>query len=176
MSDTSTSGNAGNQAWSQTGSQTGRIRTRLAELGLSLPPPVTPAGNYVPVVITGNLLFIAGQIPMIAGKPQFTGRVGHEVTLEQARQCARTCALNGLAAAELALGSLDRIERIVRLGVFVACEHTFGDHPEVANGASDLLGEIFGPAGRHVRAAVGAPCLPRQVPVEIEFVMQIVLS
>ncbi len=142
----------------------------LHALGLTLPTPPRPVASYVPAVRSGRLLFISGQIPMAEGKLLAAGKVGAEVGLEQAVACARQCCLNGLAVAQAELGSIDAIERVVRIGVFVAAGAEFSDHPKVANGASDLLVEIFGEAGRHARAAVGCPSLPLNAPVEVEFV------
>lgn len=146
---------------------------RLAELGLTLPTPAAPVAAYIPTRRSGSLLFVAGQIPLRDGKAIATGIVPTSVSLETARECARQCALNGLAAARAALGSLDRIQHVVRIGVFVASEPTFTDHPKIANGASELLVEIFGEAGKHARAAVGSSSLPLGVPVEIEFLFEV---
>ena len=146
----------------------------LQRLGITLPPAPKPVAAYIPAVRSGNLVFISGQIPLAEGKLIATGRVGAEVSLETAIACARQCCLNGLAAAaaELGSGGVDAIERVVRIGVFVAAGPEFPDHPKVANGASELLVEIFGEAGRHARAAVGCPSLPLGAPVEVEFLFQ----
>ncbi|MFN0012482.1 MAG: RidA family protein [Phycisphaerales bacterium] len=149
------------------------IDKRLAELGLTLPEPAKPVAAYIPTRLVGNLLYISGQIPSREGKLIHTGSVPSGVTLEQAQQCAHQCVLNALAAAKAALGSLDRIATVVRLGVFVACDAGFTEHPKVANGASDLLVSIFGDAGKHARAAVGAPSLPLGAPVEVEFLFEV---
>ena len=149
------------------------VESRLAALGLSLPAPAVPVAAYIPTRLSGNLLFVAGQIPGVAGKLMHTGLVGREVTLEQGQACARQCVLNGLAAARAALGTLDRIVCVVRVGVFVACGADFTDHPKVANGASELLVSVLGDAGKHARAAVGAPSLPLGAPVEVEFVFEV---
>lgn len=149
---------------------------RLAELGLSLPTPAAPVAAYIPSRLAGNLLYISGQIPLKEGKVMATGAVGAglgAVTVELARECARQCALNGLAAAKAALGSLDRVKQVVRVGCFVACETGFGDQPKVANAASELLVAVFGEAGKHARAAVGTNALPLNVPVEIEFLFEV---
>lgn len=147
----------------------------LRRLGLTLPAAPKPVAAYIPAVRSGSLLFISGQIPLAEGKLLATGQVGAEggVSLETAIACARQCCLNGLAAAAAELGSIDEIRRVVRIGVFVAAGSTFTDHPKVANGASELLVAIFGEAGRHARAAVGAPSLPLGAPVEVEFLFEV---
>lgn len=149
------------------------IEARLRELGIELPAAVPPVAAYVPVKVSGSLAFVAGQIPMRNGKMLATGRVGHDVSPEQAIECARQCGLNALAALRQHLGSLDRVSQIVRVGVFVACDEAFTDHPKIANGASELFQEVFGDAGKHARAAVGAPSLPRGAPVEVEVIAEI---
>lgn len=146
---------------------------RLTALGITLPTPPRPVAAYIPFRRVGNLLFVSGQIPVREGTLIATGRVPSEVSLETARQCARQCVLNGLAIVREAAGSLDRVSQIVRLGVFVACEESFVEHPKVANGGSELLVEIFGDTGRHARAAVGSPSLPLGAPVEIEMMVEI---
>ncbi len=150
----------------------GKIIERLAELGLTLPEAAKPVASYVPTVRTGNLVFVSGQLPFFAGKLIAEGVVGEEVSLEQAQACARQCVLNALAAVQLEIEDLDRISRVVRVGCFVACAPGFGDQPKVANGASELLQEIFGEAGRHTRAAVGSVSLPLNTPVEVEMVVE----
>lgn len=147
--------------------------TRLAELGLTLPPPPKPVAAYIPTKQAGSLLFVSGQVPLRDGAMLATGTVPGVVPLEVAQACARQCVLNGLAAAKAALGSLSRIVSVVRVGCFVACDPSFTDQPKVANGASELLVEIFGERGRHARAAVGAPSLPLNAPVEVEFVFEV---
>lgn len=147
---------------------------KLAALGITLPAPTAPVAAYIPSRRVGSLLFISGQIPMREGKLIATGTVPGQVSMETARECARQCALNGLAAAKAALGSLDRIAQVVRVGCFVACETGFGDQPKVTNAASELLVEVFGEVmGRHARAAVGTNALPLNVPVEIEFLFEV---
>lgn len=148
---------------------------KLAELGLVLPPAPKPVASYVPVVTVqqAGLVFVSGQIPMKDGALMAAGTVPGSVSLETAQACARQCVLNGLAQVQAALGSIDRIKQVVRVGVFVACEHGFTDHPKVGNGASDLLVAVFGDAGKHARAAVGAPSLPLGAPVEVEFLFAI---
>mgnify|MGYP000225484595 CR=1 FL=1 len=147
--------------------------SNLGRLGIVLPTPSKPVAAYIPVKQVGGLLYVSGQVPFVDGKLMATGIVPRDVSLETAQQCARQCVLNGLAAARAELGTLDRIAGVVRVGVFVACTSEFVDHPKVGNGASELLVEIFGPAGRHVRAAVGAPSLPLGAPVEVEFLFEL---
>lgn len=146
---------------------------KLAELGFSLPAPAAPVAAYIPTKRTGNLLFVSGQVPFRDGKLVATGPVPSAVTLEAAQECARQCVLNGLAAVKASIGSLDRVKSIVRVGVFVQSDAGFTDQPKVANGASELLVDIFGDHGRHARAAVGAPSLPLNAPVEVEFVFEV---
>lgn len=151
-----------------------RIAQRLKELGITLPPAPAPAANYVPYVVENGLVFIAGQVPLgDDGKLHFRGKVGADVSEADAYQAARLCALNGLAQLQAAVGSLDKVRRIVRVGGFVNCTDDFKNQPEVINGASDLLVEIFGDAGRHARAAVGVNALPRGVATEVELVAAI---
>ena len=147
---------------------------RLAELGLTLPPVATPLAAYVPTVRTGALVFTAGQLPLVDGKPTVTGKVGAEVTAEQATEAARVAVLNGLAAVAAEAGGLDAVARIVKLVVFVSSAPDFTGQPQVANGASDLLGEIFGDAGKHARSAVGVAVLPLDASVELELVVETV--
>lgn len=152
----------------------GKIDKRLGELGIDLPPANAPAGNYVPFVRTGNLLFISGQIPVIDGKPAFIGALGAEFSVEDGAAAARACTLSILAQAREALGGdLDRVVRCVKLSGFVASTPDFTDHPKVINGASDLLVEVFGEAGRHARAAVGMSALPLGVAVEVEAIFEV---
>jgi enamine deaminase RidA (YjgF/YER057c/UK114 family) len=129
--------------------------------------------NYVPVVVAGDLAFVSGQVASGDGGPLHPGHLGAEVTVEQGQECARRCALQALAALREALGSLDRIERVVQVGVFVASAAGFNDQPKVGNGASDVLVEVFGDAGRHTRAAVGVAELPAGAPVEVAMVVRI---
>ena len=149
------------------------ISDRLSKLGLSLPEAPAPVAAYVPAVRAGMLLIVSGQLPFRDGALMATGSVPGDVSLDLARECARQCVLNGLAVAAAALDGLDSIERVVRVGCFVSCGPGFGDQPKVANGASDLLQDIFGEAGRHARAAVGSVALPLHAPVEIEFLFKI---
>ncbi len=148
------------------------VDARLAELGLELPTVVPPAGAYVPAVTSGSLVFTAGQLPMVDGTLPATGKVGGTVTPEDAKTYARQCALNALAAAASVIGSLDRVVRIVKVVGFVSSAPEFTGQPGVINGASELLGEIFGDAGRHARSAVGVAVLPLDSPVEVELILE----
>lgn len=145
---------------------------RLTELGLTVPAASKPLAAYLPAVVTGNLVFTAGQLPVVDGALPATGKVGSDVTPEAAKEYARTCVLNGLSAARSVIGSLDRITRVVKVVGFVASVPSFTGQPGVINGASELLGEIFGEAGAHARSAVGVAVLPLDSPVEIEFVFE----
>ncbi|MET0966477.1 MAG: RidA family protein [Nakamurella sp.] len=147
-------------------------KDRLAELGITLPPTATPAGSYVPTVQTGNLLFTAGQLPYVDGRLPATGRVGNEVSPEDAKNHARQAALNLLAAVDAAVG-LDAVERVVKVVGFVASAEGFTGQPGVINGASDLFAEVFGDAGVHARSAVGVAELPLGAPVEVEAILQV---
>ena len=152
----------------------GKIEARLAELSITLPEPAVPAANYVPFVVSGDLVFIAGQIPFWNGEIKFKGVVDEDVSIDEAKQAARTCALNLLAQLKAACdGDLDRVARCVKLGVFINCPARFDRHPEVANGASDLMVEVFGDSGRHARFAVGAGSLPRNVAVEADGIFEL---
>ncbi|MDH3737993.1 MAG: RidA family protein [Alphaproteobacteria bacterium] len=152
----------------------GTIDKRLNELGIELPPANAPAGNYVPFVRTGNLLFISGQIPMVDGKPGFIGTLGAALTVDDGAAAARACGLSILAQVREALdGDLDRVVRCVKLSGFVASTPDFGDQPKVVNGASDLMVDVFGEAGRHARAAVGMASLPLGVAVEVEAIFEV---
>jgi len=148
------------------------VAERLAELGIELPGVAVPAGAYIPAVVAGDLVFTAGQLPFVAGALPATGKVGAGVTPEDAAGYARTAALNALAAAESAIGSLDRVTRVVKAVVFVASDPGFTGQPGVANGASELLGQVFGDAGIHARSAVGVAVLPLDSPVEVELILQ----
>ena len=144
---------------------------QLDRLGLTLPEPAKPVASYVPsaLIASGCQVLISGQIPMRKGQLIAEGTVPGNVSIEKAQECARQCVLNGLAALKAEIGSFDRLRRVVRLGVFVACEPGFYDQPKVANGASDLLVELLGDSGRHARAAIGCNALPLNAPVEVEF-------
>lgn len=152
----------------------GKIDARLKELGITIPDGVAPAGNYVPAVRSGNLVFVAGQIPLEGGKPQFIGKLGREFKVEDGQKAARLCAINIVSQLRAALGGdLDKVKQIVRVGGFVNAVPDFTDQPQVVNGASDLLVQIFGDAGKHARAAVGVSSLPRGVAVEVEAVAEV---
>jgi len=146
------------------------IEARLAELGIVLPEPAAPVASYVPVVVTGNLAHVSGQLPFIDGKLVW-GRLGEDVDIELGIRAARACGLMIVAQLKAALGSLDRVERIVKLGAFVNSAAGFTDQPKVANGASDLMAEVFGEAGRHARSAVGVPVLPLGAAVEVDAIV-----
>lgn len=151
------------------------LSARLDQLGLKIPVAPQPVASYVPAVVcpSGCPVFVSGQLPFRDGELIATGRVPSEVSLEQAIECARQCVLNGLAALQAEIKSLERMRRVVRLGVFVSCDAGFGDQPKIANGASDLLVELMGESGRHARAAVGVAALPLNAPVEIEFLFAV---
>ena len=144
------------------------IEKRLSELGIALPAAPAPAANYVPYVIVGNMLYISGQISTIKG------RLGDDLSVQQGVEAARSCGLALLAQASAALGTLDRVKQVVRLGGFVTSTPDFTEQPEVVNGCSDLMVEVFGPKGRHARAAVSVPALPRGVAVEVDAIFEIV--
>nr|WP_221473145.1 RidA family protein [Planomonospora venezuelensis] len=145
----------------------------MAELGLTLPEVVAPLAAYVPAVRSGDHVYTSGQIPMVDGKLAATGKVGAEVSAEEARELARTCALNALAAVASAAGGLSNVVRIVKVVGYVASAPDFTGHPQVVNGASELLGEVFGEAGRHARSAVGVAVLPLDAPVEVELIAEV---
>jgi enamine deaminase RidA (YjgF/YER057c/UK114 family) len=152
----------------------GRIDARLAELKLELPKAAAPVANYVPVVIVGNLAFLSGQVTAWTGEFKFRGKLGRDFNIEQGQEAARICALNIIAQLKAALGGdLDRVKRCVRLGVFVNSMPEFTDQPKVGNGASDLLVQIFGDAGKHARTAIGTNALPLDVAVEIDAIFEI---
>lgn len=148
------------------------ISARLAELGIELPPVPAPLAAYVPAVRTGQHVFTSGQLPMVGGKLQASGKVGAEVTPEEATGYARTCALNALAAVHALVG-IDSVVRIVKVVGFVASTPDFTGHPAVVNGASNFLGEVFGEAGAHARSAVGVAALPLDAPVEVELIVEV---
>jgi enamine deaminase RidA (YjgF/YER057c/UK114 family) len=145
---------------------------RLAELGIALPAVAAPVAAYVPAVRTGNLVYTSGQLPFVAGELPRTGLVGAEVTAPDATADARTCALNALAAVDQLVG-VAAVRRVVKVVGFVASSPGFVEQPQVLNGASEILGQIFGPAGRHARSAVGVAELPRNAPVEVELVVEV---
>jgi enamine deaminase RidA (YjgF/YER057c/UK114 family) len=144
------------------------IEERLAELGIELPPAPAPVASYVPVAVAGDLAFVAGQVPIEDGQVTLTGRLGDEVGIEQGQAAARRCALQAVSALRDALGSLDRVAQIPQVTVYVVSVPGFIDQPKVANGASDVLVQIFGEAGKHARAAVGVVELPLGAPVEVQ--------
>jgi enamine deaminase RidA (YjgF/YER057c/UK114 family) len=146
---------------------------RLASLGLSVPEVAKPVAAYIPALRTGSYVFTSGQLPMRDGQLITTGKVGGEVTPEEAVECARQCALNALAAVRAELGDLAQVKRIVKAVVFVASTPDFTGQPGVANGASELFGDVFGEAGQHTRSAVGVPVLPLDAPVEIELIVEV---
>jgi enamine deaminase RidA (YjgF/YER057c/UK114 family) len=146
---------------------------RLAELGLSVPSVVPPVAAYVPAVRSGSHVFTAGQLPMRDGTLVATGKVGDAVSVEQATECAQQCALNALAAVKSVVGDLTSVRRVVKVVVFVASAPDFTGQPGVANGASELLGTVFGDAGIHARSAVGVAVLPLDAPVEVELVVEV---
>ena len=148
------------------------VLERLAELGVELPAVVAPLAAYVPAVRTGNLVYTSGQLPMVAGKLPQAGKVGAEVTAEEAKDLARTCALNALAAVHSLVG-VDSVVRVVKVVGFVASAPGFNGQPGVVNGASELLGDVFGDAGVHARSAVGVSELPLNAPVEVELIVEV---
>jgi enamine deaminase RidA (YjgF/YER057c/UK114 family) len=151
----------------------GKVESKLAELGLTLPEVVPPLASYTPAVASGEFVFTSGQLPMVNGKLALTGKVGAEVTPEQAKAQAQICALNALAAVKSVIGDLDRIERVVKVVGFVASAPDFTGQPGVVNGASELLGEVLGEAGVHARSAVGVAVLPLDAPVEVEIQVRV---
>lgn len=152
---------------------TGKIEARLAELGITLPAAPNPVANYVPYTQVGNLLFISGQISKAGDGTLVAGTLGDDITVEAGQAAARLCALSILAQAKAALGDLDRIAQVVRLTGFVASTAGFTDHPKVVNGASDLMVEVLGDAGKHTRAAVGVASLPLGSAVEVDAILAI---
>lgn len=146
---------------------------RLAALGLSVPAVAKPVAAYIPAIRSGSHVYTSGQLPMRDGQLMYAGKVGGEITQEEAVECARQCALNALAAISAELGDLSAVKRIVKVVVFVASTPDFTGQPLVANGVSELLGEVFGEAGRHARSAVGVPVLPLDAPVEVELIVEI---
>ena len=147
---------------------------KLRELGVTLPAPPKPVANYVPAVRVGDLLFLSGVLPSRDGQLIVTGKLGESLTVEQGMEAARVAVLNGLSIIRSQAGSLDRVKQIVKMVGYIASAPGFTDQPQVLNGASDLLVSVFGEAGRHARVAVGAAELPRQAPVEIELIVQVV--
>ena len=148
------------------------VEARLAALGLELPEVATPAGAYVPAVISGNLVFTAGQIPLVGGKLMAEGRLGAEISAEQGKEIAQRCALNAIAAVKSVLGDLERVKKVVKVVGFVASTPEFTAQPGVVNGASELLQAAFGDVGIHARSAVGVAVLPLNSPVEVELIVE----
>ncbi|GIH63959.1 MULTISPECIES: RidA family protein [Microbispora] len=146
---------------------------RLAELGLALPEVVPPLAAYVPAVRTGDHVYTSGQLPLVKGELGVTGKVGAEVSAEEAKEQARICAVNALAAIKALVGDLSQVVRIVKVVGFVASAPGFTGQPQVVNGASELLGEVFGEAGKHARSAVGVAVLPLDAPVEVEVIAEV---
>lgn len=151
----------------------GEIERKLKEMGLALPAVSAPVATYVPAKRVGDLVHCSGQVPMKDGVLVRKGRLGEDVTVEEGRECARLCALNALAAIGVAAGGLGNVAEVVQVRGYVSCTPDFGQQPEVVNGASDLLVQLFGEAGRHARAAVGVASLPRNAPVEVEMVVRV---
>jgi enamine deaminase RidA (YjgF/YER057c/UK114 family) len=152
----------------------GKIDARLRELGIELPPATTPVANYVPYTVTGNVVIVSGQITFWGGKAEYIGKLGREIGIPDGQKAARICALNILTHLKTACGGdLDKVKRVLRLGGFVNCTPDFTDMPQVVNGASDLMVEVFGDAGKHARAAVGVASLPLGVAVEVEAMVEI---
>ncbi|MFJ9772596.1 RidA family protein [Kitasatospora sp. NPDC101157] len=150
-----------------------QVESKLAELGLTLPPVAAPVAAYVPALQSGEFVFTSGQLPVVGGKLPSTGKVGAEVSAEEAKELAQTCALNALAAVKSVIGDLDRIERVVKVVGFVASAPDFHGQPAVINGASELLGQVLGEAGVHARSAVGVTVLPLDAPVEVEIQVRV---
>ncbi|MEU3466172.1 RidA family protein [Streptomyces sp. NPDC006733] len=150
------------------------VEDKLASLGITLPAVVPPLASYQPAVQSGVYVYTSGQLPMVGGKLTVTGKVGAEVTPEEAKDLARTCALNALAAVKSVVGDLDRIKRVVKVVGFVASASDFTGQPAVINGASELLGEVLGEKGVHARSAVGVTVLPLDAPVEVEIQVELV--
>lgn len=150
------------------------IEQKLKELNITVPSPAAPAANYVGFVRSGNQIFISGQLPIENGEVKYIGKVGSQISVEEAQKAARLCAINIIAQVKIACeGNLERVKRCIRLGVFVNGEPDFTNHPLVANGASDVIADVFGDAGKHARAATGAGSLPRGVSVEIDAIFEI---
>jgi len=150
-----------------------KVKERLRELGIELPPVQKPIASYVPAVKVGAFVFSSGQGPLVDGRPKYTGRLGDELTLGQGYEAARICALNCLAAINAEAGSLDDVERAVKVLGFVSSAEGFTEQSRVVNGASDLLVEIFGERGKHARSAVGVNVLPLNIPVEVEMIVKL---
>ena len=150
-----------------------KVEDALASMGLSVPEVAKPVAVYIPAVRSGNHVFTSGQLPMRSGELMVTGKVGGEVSEEEAVACAQQCALNAIAAVKAEIGDLDAVKRIVKVVAFVASTPDFTGQPRVANGASELFGQAFGEAGIHARSAVGVPVLPLDSPVEVELIVEV---
>ncbi|MBB5343462.1 RidA family protein [Tunturibacter empetritectus] len=158
---------------SRKGASAADVDSRLKELGIHLPAAPTPLGTYVEAVQTGNLLFLSGMLPIVDHKPKYVGRIGKELDAESGQDAARTAALNALATAKEHLGSLDRVTRVVRIGIFMATSGDFFDQPRVADGASDLFRDVFGTENLPVRLVIGVASLPLGLPVELEVIFEV---
>jgi enamine deaminase RidA (YjgF/YER057c/UK114 family) len=150
-----------------------RIESKLAEMGIVLPEAPKPVASYIPANRSGNLVLTSGQLPSTAGELLHKGIVGVDVTEEQAIDCARVCAINNLAVIKALIGDLDKIRRIVKLTIFVASSPSYTSQPKIANGASNLIQEIFGEEGRHARSTIGVAVLPLNAPVEVEMIVEV---
>lgn len=151
----------------------GAVETKLESLGIALPPTPKPVAAYIPAIQTGDLVLTSGQLPMVDGALKCTGALGRGLTLEQGVECARICALNALAAIKGVIGDLDRIEQVVKINGWIASADDFTDQAKVMNGASELIGQIFGNRGQHARAALGTNALPLGAPVEVEMIVRV---
>jgi len=152
----------------------GRIETKLAELGITLPRPMAPIANYVPYAVSGNLVVVSGQVPAVDGRIAVTGKIGNGLSIDRGKEAARLCFINVLVQLKAACGGdLDRVKRVVRLGGFVASPPEFTQQAQVMNGASDLVVSVFGEAGRHARTTIGVPALPADAAVEVEGMFEI---
>ena len=151
----------------------GKVEEKLKAMGLELPAALAPLAKYVPAKVVGDMVYCSGQLPMKGGALLHTGKVGAEVSVEEGCQCARLCALNALAAVRSVAGSLDRLAEVVQVRGYVNCAPDFDRQPEVINGASEFLVEVFGDAGRHTRVAVGVAALPRNAPVEVDLIVRL---
>jgi len=147
---------------------------KIKELGITIPEPVKPLAAYIPAMQVGNLVMTSGQVPISAGVVKYQGKVGKDLSEEEGKAAAKLCAINCLSAVKSVIGSLDKIERVLKLTVFIASAEGFTAQPKVANGASEFIGEIFGEAGKHVRSAVGVSELPLNSAVEIEMIVEII--
>lgn len=150
------------------------VESRLLDLGITLPQVAAPLAAYVPAIVSGNYVYTSGQLPFINGELPATGKVGGSIDPEQAKDYAATCAVNALAAVKAQIGDLDRVSRIVKVVGFVASDPSFTGQPTVINGASELLGQVFGEAGTHARSAVGVAVLPLDAPVEVEIIAEFI--